>query len=436
MGDTAQLQAPGTTGKDTVNARVIPIVVVPGVMGTRLDISGTIADWDPDSDLVMGEWAFTSGTDSVRSRIDFRTKASPKTDLGPTGEIAANKRVAFIGTRGLIHSDVTTARFAGEFYQKRGWGELVWGFYGPILMHLQEHMNPGPGLAEPHPVYAIGYDWRQSNMDSGPVLTRRIGDVLKLHPLAKQVVLVTHSMGGLVTRSAIAQGGHAQIAGVVHTVMPSDGAVVAYRRFFTGATNALDPGPEWLPTTGLNTILGNSAEEYLETQSGAQGPIELLPHDSYPEVFFTAPDGRTNRDFPDIFKAYEIEKPPGIIPEGASGLDLIILITQIQNRLRQAKKLTRLIAKVQHPDTALLLGDGLSTDAAFDWRKVKDDDTTLGVIKRNQGDKTVPAPSAEFRVATVHSRDRFPVEHADCFKSPDFCKKTKERLDFVLTKMP
>jgi hypothetical protein len=98
MGDTAQLQAPGTTAKDTINARVIPIVVVPGVMGTRLNISGTIADWDPDSKAVMGEWAFTSGTDSVRSRIDFRTKATVMTDLGPVDEIVANKRLADFGT--------------------------------------------------------------------------------------------------------------------------------------------------------------------------------------------------------------------------------------------------------------------------------------------------------------------------------------------------
>lgn len=435
MGDTAQLQAPGSTAKDTINARVIPIVMVPGVMGTRLDISGTIADWDPDSKAVMAEWGFTSGTDSVRSRIDFRTKATPMTDLGSAGEIAANKRLAAIGTRGLFHSEVTTRRIVGEFYTKRGWGELVWSFYGPILMHLQEFMNPGPGIAEPHPVYAVGYDWRQSNMDSGPFLNRRIGDVLKAHPLAKQVVVVTHSMGGLVTRSALAQGGQAQIAGVVHTVMPSDGAVVAYRRFFTGADDDLDPGDGFLGTVGLNSILGNSPEEYLETQSGAQGPIELLPHDSYPDVFFTAPDGRTNRDFTDIFKTYELEKPPGIIPEDASGLDTIIIITQIQNRLRKAKKFSRLVAGIQHPNTALLLGDGLATDMVFDWRKGKDD-PKAGAIKRNQGDGTVPAPSAEFRAATVHSRDRFPVGHAECFKNLDFCKKTKERLDLVLTKMP
>lgn len=344
-------------------------------------------------------------------------------------------RLADIGTRGLFHFDATKKRIVREFYAKRGWGELVWGFYGPILMHLQEKMNPGKGGAEPHPVYAIGYDWRQSKIDSGPLLSKRIREVLNAHPSAKQVVVVTHSMGGLVTRSALAQGGQPQIGGVVHTVMPADGAVVAYRRFFSGATLALDPGPEWLPTLGLNKILGDSPEEYLVTQSGAQGPIELLPHDSYPEVFFTAPDGRTDRDFPDLFATYEQEKPPGIIPEGASGLDTIIIITQIQNRLRKAKKLARLVAGVQHPNTALLLGDGMPTDAEFDWRKISDDDKTLGVIKRNGGDATVPAASAEFRVAMAHSRDRFPVEHADCFKNPDFRKATEARLRLVLAHM-
>ena len=47
-------------------------------------------------------------------------------------------------------------------------------------------------------------------------------------------IIVTHSMGGLLTRRLV-QLRSADIAGVVHGVMPAEGAAAAYRRIVAGS---------------------------------------------------------------------------------------------------------------------------------------------------------------------------------------------------------
>ena len=55
MGRGQRQRAEGDA-RDTINTQVVPILFVPGVMGSRLDISGTIADWDPDDKVEMADW--------------------------------------------------------------------------------------------------------------------------------------------------------------------------------------------------------------------------------------------------------------------------------------------------------------------------------------------------------------------------------------------
>src|SRR5690606_14589531 len=89
-------------------------------------------------------------------------------------------------------STTTTA-----FYEKRGWGKLVWSFYGSIIMALQIGLNPGGTGTVAHPVFVHGYDWRTTNRDSGKDLNNSVNIILSQIPEAKQVIVVTHSMGGL-----------------------------------------------------------------------------------------------------------------------------------------------------------------------------------------------------------------------------------------------
>lgn len=85
------------------------------------------------------------------------------------------------------------------------------------------------------PVYAFGYDWRQPNAASADRLKERVDEILD-EEQASSVVLVTHSMGGIVARAAMLDGvfRRKKVAGAVHIGQPVYGAPSAYRRFVEG----------------------------------------------------------------------------------------------------------------------------------------------------------------------------------------------------------
>jgi pimeloyl-ACP methyl ester carboxylesterase len=323
--------------------------------------------------------------------------------------------------------------------EERGWGGMVWTFYRDLLITLTEQLNKGPGTSERHPVYAIGYDWRQSCADSAKKMIPRINEILKKHEGAKQVIVVTHSMGGLVTRAALLQGAEPLIAGVVHCVIPADGAVVAYRRMLTGALTLFGDEPE-----ALSNIMGGTREEYFITQSGLRGPTELLPHDVFPEPWLRLPANLSNKDFPDIFDAYSQEAAPGFTPKEEPprrGLTLLQrCVPDMKARLGEARTFTRSIAGKFHPKTFLLFGDQNVTDVEFDWTKGKvDDDRTkmaAMVIRRPEGDGTVPRLSAQFKASSPRrAPEGFKATHAECFGSSQFLSTVVSRVNDLLALM-
>jgi hypothetical protein len=88
-----------------------------------------------------------------------------------------------------------------------------------------------------YPIYACGYNWLESCGESAKRLERRIENIIAWWKTRKhecnQVILVTHSMGGLVAR-ACAKRIPDKVLGVIHGVMPALGAPLAYRRLACG----------------------------------------------------------------------------------------------------------------------------------------------------------------------------------------------------------
>ena len=85
------------------------------------------------------------------------------------------------------------------------------------------------------PVHAVGYNWLASNALAAKKLRDEINRITAQYNKGQfsceQVILVTHSMGGLVARACAQLPGMAdKIAGISHGVMPATGAAVAYRR--------------------------------------------------------------------------------------------------------------------------------------------------------------------------------------------------------------
>ena len=75
MGAEGQAHEQDADTKDKLNHRVVPIILVPGVMGTRLDISGAASDWDPDDTVEMGGWVGVSRRRCAK-HLNFATNAS------------------------------------------------------------------------------------------------------------------------------------------------------------------------------------------------------------------------------------------------------------------------------------------------------------------------------------------------------------------------
>ena len=168
----------------------------------------------------------------------------------------------------LWSKEVKFAKLTDE-ETKKGWGGVAWGFYGTALRKFQDAQNWSGNQCN---VYAFGYDWRQSNTDSGKKLKAFIEEVIKKENGAEKVILITHSMGGLVARAACQQGAEQSVLGVVHAVIPAVGSAVAYRRLKTGARMDLEDGD--FP---LTLILGQNAPNYRLISCGLRGPFELLP---------------------------------------------------------------------------------------------------------------------------------------------------------------
>eukprot|EP01032_Pedospumella_encystans_P026865 gene26865-30371_t len=121
------------------------------------------------------------------------------------------------------------------------------------------------------PVYACGYNWLASNTEAADALKDRIAEVIaennKGAYKCEQVILVTHSMGGLVARCCAQLDGMAgKIAGIVHGVMPAVGAAVAYRRCKVGMR-------EESFTAGL--VIGSNGREVTAVFAQAPGALQL-----------------------------------------------------------------------------------------------------------------------------------------------------------------
>jgi len=120
------------------------------------------------------------------------------------------------------------------------------------------------------PVHACGYNWLDSNKVAAQRLAERIDELTHQYGRnCQQVILVTHSMGGLVARRcAQLPGMAAKIAGVVHGVMPATGAPVAYRRCKVGMSDE---------DLIAGAVIGPTGQEVTAVFAQAPGALQLLP---------------------------------------------------------------------------------------------------------------------------------------------------------------
>jgi pimeloyl-ACP methyl ester carboxylesterase len=280
--------------------RVIPVIVVPGVMGINLEDKSKKSVWLVDSSASLGGWALKGPVDRKRILDPQQTEVSDQGAM-PTG------------------TSLTTAQL-----RDRGWGTVSKMFYGDFLVWLENALNDcrpdtdhgkkglraqlkqelvAPNLAKLSdaevnlsykyrlPVHAVGYNWLQSNADSAQWLADHIDKIIdgyrKSRYRCEKVILVTHSMGGLVSRYCSEVLGYSdKILGVVHGVMPATGSATAYRRVKAGT----EPGGN-VVSYGTSLVLGNMSSKVMPVFAQSPGPLQLLPSPEYGSGWLKVRDG-------------------------------------------------------------------------------------------------------------------------------------------------
>ena len=305
---------------------VIPVIVVPGIMGTNLR-----AKMNPRPMRVNERnqkvkpggtvWRPPNGMQGGLVALKLWEKRSPadRQQLfdGPTLEVDGGGPIALLDAVEGYQLSEAAAR-------AQGWGEVHADSYGVLLHALQTRLNQSFGydevkkerfvlqhwkdvmacdlrkwgvrefepLTEKHlqrhakryfPVYAVGYNWLEDCAISSERLESRIVEIIdywqKMKRHCEQVILVTHSMGGLVARACAKRIPH-KIAGVIHGVMPAFGAPAAYRRMACGTeSSSPDNNPlENAEAAALATILGETTEQTTAVLATSPGALELLPN--------------------------------------------------------------------------------------------------------------------------------------------------------------
>ncbi len=402
------------------HARIVPIVFLPGIMGSNLRISRErqhelgLQDnrgWRPDDlglTTLLGLSRFGSflknatprqrqlhfdpqstevdrydgtddpahfdaspGDDRRHDNLPSSLEVEPLVARRPAGDAARFDLAWSAGQR-----DATARRKA----RLRGWSEVYWKTYGPVLAGLEDCMNnirsgcggAGAGAARPrldgrwlpldsrragfglgglrdigpvgvpparwgrlrrgparplaadevlqlgdaiYPVHAMGYNWLRPTADSAREVAARIQALVRSYAAqgaaqgasCEHVLLLTHSMGGLLARSLTdpRMGGlpESMLGGVVFTVMPTFGAATAYKRMRAGMSG--EGG--LLECLVVNRVLGASARQSLPVVANASGPLELFPAadygDDWLKVRWTDHQGRVQQRVLDVQRA-------------------------------------------------------------------------------------------------------------------------------------
>lgn len=282
---------------------VVPVIFVPGIMGSNLKNARTGESiWNINSTVsILLQWIFRSaktrqgklvpGQAAVDDRGDWYGESATVPDektgkargQGTTSKTSYGGFVQWLDNHLTDHSEATSEGVPSPWkpYEGNDFGD-AW--------HAEKPFEPLTAAASAKiwddfycPVHVVGYNWLQSNGDSGKYLAQKIDDIIKqwngksqpngptLH--CEQVILVSHSMGGFVTRAAVhPKFGNAadKVLGIVHGENPANGAAAAYHHCRSGYGGI----------SGL--VLGRNAAQVTAVFANSPGAMELLPNQQYP----------------------------------------------------------------------------------------------------------------------------------------------------------
>lgn len=323
-------QTPLTPTRNTKRAmvlgppdHVIPVIFVPGIMGSNLKIARANPAIDKRIEDIAWRPDFAGAANALQSAATRQQLLNPRNTLVDT-RVTVNGKCSISPPSGM---SLKCAEF-------RGWGSIYWQSYGDVLMHLENVLNlpcfyepeldrvvinaqllsliesgiaaPGQGQLKLQrsdlermseywfPVHAFGYNWLQSNEIAGILLAKEIKRIIEFYQrklkytgACQTVILITHSMGGLVARAAVHPmigNVEANVLGVLHGVMPAIGAAAAYKRMRTGFEHG---EIDWFSLGSVKAELGGQAvagrngRDVTAVLGHSPGGLQLLPNKAY-----------------------------------------------------------------------------------------------------------------------------------------------------------
>ncbi|MEJ0004137.1 MAG: alpha/beta hydrolase [Pararobbsia sp.] len=405
----------------------IPVIFIPGVMGSLLAKTGNgrkvwyPPNMDSVTSAIPGAISIIAGWfDSAADRASRFDPASATVD--PRGPVE-------LGNSGLSEAEAL----------RRGWGTVHRWSYHPVLAWLEYTLNHpmldgelqgewahgdaegehaalqavlgthpsdygghGPGapitadsdvfkalIRYRYPVYAIGYNFLQSNQVSGQQVldgidfkvphTKQITRIMGIREICREnrtdkAIIITHSMGGLVARMASQLCGGAQdMLGVIHGAQPATGAPLFAKRFRTGGE-----GKSFIESLVNQSLLGRDDAEFVAIVSNAEGPMELAPmpdyHDGEPWWIVVDKQGEECLRLPQksaLEELYVNDAWYGLLPD-SSLLDPAGIVKErldkerypfgvhqyFKDTMRAVVKRQRNLHNNYHPNTFALYGNG------------------------------------------------------------------------------
>lgn len=345
-----------------VTDKAIPIIFLPGILGSPLyaeNGNGSVMGknnvwaWYPDFTMtwMAGLPFFWKDGFGSLSASDRKTLLNPMEThaLSPYEQQIESDLVSRIKrslrSHFLYFFPTSEPLFSIQEALRRGWGTVAWNTaYGVVLPYLERVLRyltyaqsaedaqqvediqkmlgqvntyfRDAGLdtgmlnqylktaqAYHYPVFAIGYNWLQSNNDSADHAFIRIQEIVDYVRAPRRgrpdsgnvedipkgpdglglglrcddgVILVTHSMGGLVARSLSQRHGEElagmgiSIRGIVHGVQPCNGSATLYYRLRAGWEGGI-----------AGKIIANTGPLLAPLLGSAPGGMELAPNQYY-----------------------------------------------------------------------------------------------------------------------------------------------------------
>lgn len=314
--------------------KMIPVIFIPGIMGSNLRVKSS------HEGLVRREY---ERADTKYTPQSWRPDNGKRLLLRMHNAPPALRQVVLCKDTTEVDDalgdiDVDGLNLSIQEARIRGWGQVMWSSYGPMIKNLERDLGrfmfppsrpggdrtPTPwweqmlGASDrgpipsnfkvyerwlrkaasfQFPVYVCGYNWLESNAQSAKRLKKVIEATIMRYADAKgpdgkpayeckQVIIVTHSMGGLVGRMASKllknEGKEDKILGIIHGEMPATGAPVAYRRMACGTEGSGIEG------NAFAAIVGSTAPEVTPIFAFSPGALQLAPTPDYPSPWLIA----------------------------------------------------------------------------------------------------------------------------------------------------